>query len=497
MNPSNIQDKDQDITFAPHSLFQWWYQPVDIASMAIFRIVFGCFMCWHVYKFVSRGWVHHFFIEPKFHLKFPGFEWIEPLPGDQMLYLFYVMGLAAVAITLGIRYRMATIIFFLGFSYIFLLEKTLYQNHYYLIGLLSAIMVVIPADRAFSLTALLQPSLRSDYCPRWSLWLLRFMVGVPYFFGGVAKLNMDWLQAQPMLSWLPGNDHFIMIGPYVDQPWLAWVISYGALLFDLLVVPLLLWHRTRAFAFLAAVGFHVCNSQWFNIGIFPWFMIAATTIFFEPDWPRRLFAHRWFQSRQQLFPVVPNWRRVVTLTLLWSFVVWQLLMPFRHLSYPGCVSWTEEGHYFAWHMMLRRKLVGLRFYATDPRTGQTGVIQTQEFLIPRQSQRIGNDPDMILQFVHFLKEEFSREGFEEIEIRVLAIASLNGRKPQLLFDQNLDLARLKRSWGHYNWVAELTEPVPVKSWDVPLLEWPKALDLQPPSVAQSTPSATLSYGSDS
>lgn len=485
--PASEHTLEQTSEGRSSSIVRRLYDPVDNASLAVFRIVFGCFMCWHVYKFVSRGWVQHFFIDPKFHLKFPGFAWIEPLPGDQMWYLFYVMGLAAVAITLGVFYRLATVTFFLGFTYVFLLEKTLYQNHYYLVALISGIMIVIPADRAFSLSALLQPSSRSDYCPRWSLWLVRFLIGVPYFYGGIAKINIDWLQAQPMLSWLPGNYHFPLIGPYVDQPWLAWVLSYGGLIFDLAVVPALLWKRTRILAFGTAICFHLCNSQWFNIGIFPWFMIGATTIFFEPDWPRRLLRIRWFQSRQQMFAAVPAWRQVLTATLLFGFVTWQLVMPFRHLLYPGYVSWTEEGHYFAWHMMLRRKLVGLRFYATDPHSGQTGVVQTREFLIPRQSQRLGNDPDMILQFVHFLRQEFTREGFEDIEIRVLAIASLNGRKPQLFFDQELDLAKIERSLDHYDWVADLTEPVPKESWDVPLLEWPQVLGLQPPKVARTTP----------
>src|SRR6056297_1901834 len=224
MSAPNLDVEVQQKTADSRSTLQWWYHPVDIASMALFRMIFGCFMCWHVFKFVSQGWVEHFFINPKFHLKFPGFEWIEPLPGDQILYLFYAMGIAAVAIAVGICYRLAAAVFFLGFTYVFFLEKTLYQNHYYLIVLLSGVLVVLPADRAFSLRTLFQPSVRTDYCPRWSLWLLRFTIGVPYVFGGIAKLNLDWLQAQPMLSWLPGNEHFMLIGPYVDQPWLAWVL---------------------------------------------------------------------------------------------------------------------------------------------------------------------------------------------------------------------------------------------------------------------------------
>jgi hypothetical protein len=91
---------------------------------------------------------------------------------------------------------------------------------------------------------------------------------------------------------------------------------------------------------------------------------------------------------------------------------------------------------------------------------------------------------MILQFAHHVREKFAEVGFEDIEVRAVAIASLNGRKPQLLFDQNLDLAKIERSLGHYDWVNELTETLPEKSWDVPLMDWPQVLGLQPPEVAR-------------
>jgi len=458
------------------------FRPTDIASLAVFRIVFGGFMVWHVWSFVQKGFVDHFYVTPSFHAKFPGFEWVEPLPADVMRLLFVAMGVAAAGIGIGVFYRTSAILFFLGFTYFFFLEKTLYQNHFYLVLLISAVMVVLPAQRALSVAVAARPERGSNICPFWCLWLVRFLVGVPYFFGGVAKLNWDWLQAQPMLSWLPLQTSVPVLGHFAAEPWLAWAISYGGLVFDLCVVPLLLIRKTRPIAYAVAVLFHLSNAILFKIGIFPWFMILATTIFFEPGWPRR-FIPIWLWptgNRNGLQGAV--YKRVV-LAGLGLFVTWQVCMPFRHHLYPGNVSWTEEGHYFSWHMMLRRKIVGLRFYATVPEDGRTTVVQTEYFLIPRQSQRIGNDPDMILQFVQFLKEQFRQEGFANIEIRAVALASLNGRKPQLLFDKNLNLCHVERSFGHYGWVNELTEPLPEESWNVPLLQWPSVLGMTPPEVA--------------
>ena len=128
--------------------------------------------------------------------------------------------------------------------------------------------------------------------PVWALWLLRAQVGIIYIYGGVAKLNGDWLRGEPMRTWLRHRVDDPSLASLVAEEWVVGLFSYGGLLFDLLVVPLLLWRRTRALAFVAALGFHLTNAALFQIGIFPWLMIAATTVFFTPDWPRRVLA-RW------------------------------------------------------------------------------------------------------------------------------------------------------------------------------------------------------------
>src|SRR5918997_832685 len=115
-------------------------------------------------------------------------------------------------------------------------------------------------------------------------------MGIVYFYGGLAKLNGDWLAGEPMRTFLRSNTDFPVIGSLFTDERMVYLFSYGGLLLDLLVVPFLLWRRTRLVAFAFAVAFHFTNSHLFNIGIFPWLAIAATTLFFSPSWPRRFVA---------------------------------------------------------------------------------------------------------------------------------------------------------------------------------------------------------------
>ena len=184
---------------------------------------------------------------------------------------------------------MAVPLFFVLFTYSFLLDQALYLNHLYLVCLLAFLLSFMPANRAFSIDAWLWPRLRSQTTPAWTIWMLRFQMGVVYFYGGVAKISPDWLRGEPMRTWMARRTEFPLIGQYFREEWAVYFISYGGLLLDLLIVPFLLWRRTRVAAFIVAILFHVMNARMFQIGIFPWLGIAATAMFFPPDWPRRIF----------------------------------------------------------------------------------------------------------------------------------------------------------------------------------------------------------------
>jgi vitamin K-dependent gamma-carboxylase-like protein len=439
-------------------------------------------MLWEVYRYFTYGWITRYFVEPALTFTYHGFSWVKPWPGRGMYVHFFVLGLAAACVMAGFLYRIAAPVFFLAFTYSFLLDQTRYLNHLYLVCLISFLMCFLPAERAFSVDSLLRPRIRSDAVPAWTLWLLRAQVGIPYFYGGIAKLNSDWLGGgEPMRTWLRPWIRMPGFGSIFATDWVVYGFVIGGLMLDLLVVPLLLWRRTRPFAFAAAVVFNLINAVIFDIGIFPWLMLGALLIFFPPDLVRR-FA-RAFMSQGEAFedaepsqasatpktiaerssslPLLASQKLVAG--LLAAYLVVQIVLPLRHYLYPGNVSWTEEGHNFAWHMKLRTKVGEAVFTVTHPETGQTWTIKPEDYLKSHQLMKMITKPDLILFFAHYLAEEKRREGYDEVEVRAQVMVSLNGRQPQLLIDPNVDLTKERVSLLPARWIVPLTMPLGVRS----------------------------------
>ncbi len=440
------------------------FAPVDIGLLVFFRVAFGAIMLWEVWRYLDRDRISSYYLEPQFLFTYYGFSWVQPWPGDGLYYHFYGLGLLAAMICAGWHYRVATTLFFFGFTYVFLLDQTRYLNHFYLVSLISFLLIFVPAHHALSIDAWRTPKLRPQTAPAWALWILRAQIGIAYFYGGIAKLGPDWLAGEPMRTWLANRMDFPVIGPFFQHEWVVCVFVFGGLLLDLLVVPCLLWRTTRIYAFLAAASFHLLNARLFTIGIFPWFMLCATLIFFPPDSPRRLWRAL---RRQPLSPDVdqapppPEWtpgRRALAAGLT-MYLAFQILMPLRHHLYPGNVDWTEEGHRFSWHMKLRTKNANSVFLITDRATGHISEVRPDKYLSGRQCGKMATHPDMILQFAHFLADQMRRKGQPEVEVRAQVMASLNGRGRELLVDPEVDLSRQPRTLGHASWIRPLTLPL--------------------------------------
>jgi hypothetical protein len=240
-------------------------------------------------------------------------------------------------------------------------------------------------------------------------------------------------------------------------------MSYAGLAFDLLVVPALLWRRTRPWAFLAALFFHLSNAVIFGLGTFPWFSLLMTgAIFFPPSWPRSVrvrFVREWFarcvpktdnQSTSFITSSpVRTWGLAGALTL---YALVQLLVPLRHFLYPGDVSWTEEGHQFAWHMMLRRKTGTLSYRIHHP-DGRVEVVQPANYLSARQYRKLVAQPDAILQFAHFLAADYQRRGSAPVAVYADSWVQLNHRPPRPLVRPDVNLAAQPRRLGHSPWLT--------------------------------------------
>lgn len=445
------------------------FKPVDIASLVYFRIGFGLIMLLEVWRYLDRGWVRRYWIDPEFHFTYYGFDWVKPLPGEWMIALEIGLALLAVCIIFGAFYRVAATLFFLGFTYTFLLEQARYLNHFYFVSILSFVMIFLPANRALAVDARRGWTRGSSTVPQWTVWSLMAMVGIVYMYAGFAKLNGDWLRGEPMRMWLSERDHYPVVGGLFANEIVVYGMTYAGLFLDLLLAPLLLWRRTRLPAFLAACTFHCLNAWLFTIGIFPWFMIMATAIYFPPDWPRTLakdlltdcvpgtaeLAPTGAESTSAGLSPRQNWTAIA----LALFLGFQVLVPFRHLLYPGNVNWTEEGHRFSWHMKLRDKSGRAEFVVVDKATGQRWPVDARHYLTQWQERKMSTRPDMILQFAHFLREEWRRSGSLDVEVHADVRASLNGREYQQLIDPAVDLASQSRSLLPADWILPVTTPL--------------------------------------
>ncbi len=478
-----IEENEMNGTFSKlvtrilNKKMEFLFRPVHIASLVFFRIVFGIlafadvvgvFSYYHLYKGV--------FDADAFHFHYFGFEWLNPLPEPFMSLFFISLILASIFIVLGKWYHLSTAWFALGFTWLFLLEKTQYLNHGYLFCWLSFVMIFLPAQRWFSLDAQRNPSIRTTEIPFWSLAILPLLMGIVYFFGGIAKINPDWLQAMPIKLWLRAKADYWIIGPLISKEPVAWFMAYGGLILDLTAAFFMLGKKTRKYAFVAVVFFHCCNLLVFNIGIFPWLSVALTALFFPADFPLTIierfktgtsklsgfitkniilkFKTLPVSSNAELWQAAPRWKPVIV-TILTIILLVHLSLPLRHHFFEDNVVWTEEGHRYAWRMMLRSKRGYGTFRVADALTGKTVKVLPEDYLTKRQNRNIYTHPDMIWEFAQFLAKTHRDKGWEP---RVYAdvFCSVNGSNYFRFVDKQVDLA--VEPWHffkHSDWIIPL------------------------------------------
>tara|TARA_B100000767_G_scaffold67802_1_gene64327 strand:+ start:636 stop:1982 length:1347 start_codon:yes stop_codon:yes gene_type:complete len=434
----------------------------DSSPLVIFRIGFGLMMLFSIIRFWSKGWIEKIYIEPSFHFTYYGFEWVKPL-GDKIYILFILCAISSALIAIGLKYKLAIITFFLSFTYIELLEKTIYLNHYYFICVLSFLLIFLPLNSSFSIDNLINNK-KSNSVPRWTIDSIKLMLGIVYIYAGLAKINSDWLlQALPLKIWLPSKYDLPIIGETLMQEnWVHFAMSWGGMLYDLLIPFLLLYKRTRTFAFLLVVFFHVFTRVLFPIGVFPYIMIISALIFFDAKFHKKIInilkkiinpiSKRLSQINIQNVKFYSNKKIIWVLAI---FFILQLTIPLRHLSYNGNIMWHEQGYRFSWRVMLMEKLGYTTFKILDNDKNQFFYVQNEEFLTSYQEKQMSFQPDFILEYAHFLGKHFKSKGFENIEVFAESYVSLNGRRSQMYIDPEINLLNIKDSFKNKYWILPL------------------------------------------
>lgn len=445
------------------------FRQVSIAPLVIFRILFGGMMFLSILRFAYKGWIDELYIQPQFFFTYYGFEWVQPLGAQGMYAIFALMAMAALGIMLGYRYRLSAILFFLSFTYVELLDKSNYLNHYYFVSLVSFLMIWLPAHRDFSLDVRRIPALRRSTVAAWTIRIIQFQLAVVYVYAGIAKLNPDWLfHAMPLKLWLPAQGHLPLIGYWLQQEWVAYAFCWMGAFYDLFIVFFLLYRKTRPWAYVAVLAFHGMTALLFQIGMFPYIMILATLIFFPASF-HQLLIDRWRAgmrslssgsnpdfSSQSTSPLSSPFKAYIT-PLLTLYILIQLLLPFRFALYPNTLFWTEQGYRFSWRVMLMEKAGYAMFNVHDPVSGKMEQVRNYEYLTPNQEKMMSTQPDMILQFAHFLEKIYKNKGFVEPAITVESYVSLNGRRSRLLLDPTKNLAAVEEGFSHKDWILPFEE----------------------------------------
>ena len=439
------------------------------SSLAVFRIGFGFLMCFSIVRFWLKGWIEKLYINPEFHFSYYGFEWVKPI-GDYTYLLFIICFISSLFVAIGLKYRISIILFFLSFTYIELMDKTTYLNHYYFISILSFLMCYLPMNAAFSVDNLINKK-KYSLVPNWTIDSIKILLSIVYIYAGLAKLNSDWLfKAMPLRIWLPSKFDLPLIGENLMQyEWVHYFMSWGGMFYDLSIPFLLLYKPTRMFAFFLVIFFHLFTKVLFPIGMFPYIMIIASIIFFDSNIHKKILSFLnkiikiFYDLNKNLklkeVDLFRYSKEKLILGILIIFFVFQLVFPFRYAFYPGELFWNEQGYRFSWRVMLMEKMGYSTFKIVDQKTGKFFYVQNEDFLTPYQEKQMSFQPDFILEYANYLGDLYTKKGYENVQVYVDSYVALNGRLSQRYIDNKVNLYGIKESFKHKNWILPFNDEI--------------------------------------
>jgi hypothetical protein len=426
------------------------FTPISIAPLITFRVIFGALMLFGVLRFWSMNWIEELYIQPKVHFPFFGLDFIQALPGKGMYIVFALMGIAAFNIMIGAFYRLSSTIYFLLFTYVELIDITTYLNHYYFVSLVAFWMIFVPANGAYSVDVLRKESIRKSTVSRWTIFIFQFQLAVVYFFAGIAKINADWMfRAMPMSIWLPARANMPIIGQAFQWSWVPFVFSWCGLLYDLFIPFLLWWKRSRPWAYIAVLVFHILTWCLFQIGVFPWVMIGLTLIFFSPTWHLNFWQ---IKNQQAISTSLRNTKLIGSAVIAYFFI--QLILPFRYAAFPSNLFWKEQGYRFSWRVMLMEKAGSITYTVKDLRTDRKSIVDHQSFLTPLQEKQMSTQPDMIYKTALLIEEMYREQGLDSVAVYAESYVTLNGSGSRPFVKRDVDLLSLKNPYLDRSWVHD-------------------------------------------
>ncbi|NOX99073.1 MAG: HTTM domain-containing protein [Verrucomicrobia bacterium] len=452
---------------------KYFYQSVDGATLGLFRLCWGVFI---LLDAVSRfSHISGMYSPEYFHFKYPLFTWVRELPEQWMLATeLTILVLAALGVLLGRFFRTSCLTFALIYLHLFLTDEIYYNNYSYFTILISVLLACTGADKTFSMISYRSRDNEGVAIPRavpfWNYILLRAQLGILYFYGGIAKLNGDWLHALPLKYWFQtsGSIRFPMKW-FAEQDWFAWSTAYGGIFIELGAPILLLWRRSRLFAIVTLIGFHLMNSRLFLSGFTPFIAIVCIMLFLEPSRGRSLWGRfqklvsgesrvRSFECSSPRLLRRKAKRRCLGIYLFVSYLSIQIILPLRAHMMSQNSAWTEVGNKFSWRMLLHNKDAYLKFRFSHPEA-EAWLNENSDLcplLASGHAVAMSKHPWMIHQYARELEKVLTNNGMANTKITVVSVVSLNGRPYQVMIDPTADLTDVVYPlWGAPDWIVPL------------------------------------------
>ncbi|CAF0800127.1 unnamed protein product [Brachionus calyciflorus] len=454
-------------------------RPEDPSALALFRILFGFIMMLDIPYERGMSEADVEFGDPK-QCDFPLFDFLRPLAPEWMVIIYGIMFFGALGIMLGFKYRWSCFCFLIPYWYFFFLDKTTWNNHSYLYGLFGFMLLFMDANRYWSIDGLIDKSIRDAHVPLWNYALLRFQVFLVYFIAGLKKTELDWVKGYSM-----GNlgSHWVF-DPFktfltTDQITL-FIVHGGGLFIDLFVGYMLFFDKTRLLGTLISSSFHIMNSRMFNIGMFPYTMLATTTLFYSADWPKvlmnkfglvkpiydengkflinKLSEHCIYEkSKSENKKESPKrqslYHKIFTILSL-LYIAEQCFLPYSHFITKGYNNWTNGLYGYSWDMMIHSwHTQHIKIHFVDKKTNQTHFINPKAWTMRRRWSSHG---DMMYQYSKCIQKRLSEYGFNDIELYFDIWRSMNHRFNQRQIDPRVDMTKVEWSpFKKVDWLIPL------------------------------------------
>ncbi len=440
-------------------------QPKSAAALGLFRALFGIMLLVELFYFFdtyTEYFEGHFWHFPYHYLSF-----LKP-PSSVVLKTLVGLGiLSSFLVILGWFTRVGLLLSGGIFTYIWLLDKTFFNNHYYLISLLCLLLLFTQSDARFSLR-----KTKITHLPNWQYFIFYVQFLIVFFCSGLAKCNAEWFSGAVAEATIANRN---LAGTSMESiVYLA--MTYGGVLFDLLVGWLLFWKPTRRYAVVGLIAFNLLNIFFFNfnndptdtvnlgsIGYFPYLMLATSVLYLDipywlnkfrtkPQLPQKKKAKK--QQQTTATVLAPTARFVLPILAVYFAV--QILLPFRHLTQPGYVDWNGKGYYFSWRMKNFVKNGEFQFYGFDRATGESVYDYNFNNMEVAFAQKAALFPSLVWQMAHCIKQYHMEQGTDLPLIRVDYKTTFNKHEKQYGIDPSVNLSEVGyHPWRKDDWIQPL------------------------------------------